>query len=52
MKSNNRGGAYEAPRIEWLDVAVEAGFAISNEVGASTESFDNVNAGDSADEWN
>ena len=36
MKLNERGGAYEAPRIEWLDVAVEAGFAASNEVQGST----------------
>ena len=28
-----------APEVEILDVAVEAGFAVSNETGAQTEDF-------------
>lgn len=30
----NKARAYVAPEVEILDVAVEAGFAVSNETGA------------------
>ena len=35
----NKARAYVAPEVEILDVAVEAGFAVSNETGAQTEDF-------------
>lgn len=53
MKFNERGGAYEAPRIEWFDIAVEAGFAVSDATGGTTTDFgDGGNLGDSEDQWN
>ena len=35
----NKAIAYVAPEVEILDVAVEAGFAVSYETGAQTEDF-------------
>ena len=35
----NKARAYVAPADEILDVAVEAGFAVSYETGAQTEDF-------------
>lgn len=36
--SNERTGAYEAPQVEFLEVAVESGFAVSD---VSVNSWDN-----------
>lgn len=52
MKRNTWGGAYEAPRIEWLDVAVEAGFATSDASGAATQGFSMDDSQDDQDLWN
>lgn len=35
----NKARAYVAPEVEILDVAVEAGFAVSYVTGAQTEDF-------------
>lgn len=51
MKLNERGGAYEAPRIEWLDVAVEAGFAASTEGAAGIDEMGEGVDGSQSD-WN
>lgn len=43
---------YEAPEIETLQIAVEAGFAISSEVGsAGTDTFDKDDSQDDSSAW-